>query len=69
MAKWSYKSLSLVERKVAGSIPKRSVCFSVFNPAIMIVYNVPILLPVVYTNHYEVAVHRDCLTIVISLQK
>ena len=39
----------------------------VFNPAIMIVYNVfTILMPLVYSNHlYEVAVHRDCLTLVI----
>ena len=44
--------------------------FHIFNPAIMIVHNMSILMPVVYSNHlYEVANHLDCATIVILLQK
>ena len=35
----------------------------------MIVYNMPILMPVVKPNHVKVAAHLDCVTVVISLQK
>ena len=36
--------------------------FHVFNAAIMIAYNVPILMPVAHSTHlHEVAAHRDCL--------
>ena len=33
----------LAHKKAAGWTPREDVAFSVFNPAIMIVYNVPIL--------------------------
>ena len=44
--------------------------FTFFNQALIIFYNMPILMPGLYSNHlYEVAVHHDCSTFVISLQK